>query len=460
MARRVMLIGLDCVPPSLAFERYRARMPNLSALCARGCYAALRSIVPPITVPAWAAMVSGRDPGELGLYGFRKRIERSYELALASSRDVQMERVWDVLAKRGLRSTLIAVPPSFPPFPVQGELVGCFLTPTSDDAFTYPAALRGELAARFGAYVPDVDVRTSDKASLEQRLHAMTRQHFAMARHLWATRDPDFMMFVEIGPDRLHHAFFADMDDAHPRHDPNSPYRGVGERYYELLDRELGELVALADEQTAVLVVSDHGARPLREAFRINEWLRREGLLVLRGEPASATPLSRELVDWGRTRVWAEGGYYARVFFNVAGREPQGIVAQDDFASLRAQVQTKLAAVGGAHGERWENLVASPAELYRTVRGFAPDLIAIFDELAVRPIATVGSAALYAPCDDRDADGCNHDFDGIFVAAGAGVTARGELPRCAIQDVGATVLALLSCPKPPDWLGEDRSAER
>ncbi len=452
-----MLIGLDCVPPKLAFERYRAHMPNLTALCARGAFGRLRSTVPPITVPAWTAMISGRDPGEIGLYGFRKRAPRSYALSLADSRDVQVERVWDVLAKQGLRSSVIAVPPSSPPFKVQGELVSCFLTPGASEPHTFPAQLAGELAARFGAYVPDVEVRQRGRDGLAEALAAMTRQHFAIARHLWETREPDFMMFVEIGPDRLHHAFYADIDPEHPRHDPASPFLDVGPAYYALLDQELGALLALADDDTAVLVASDHGARPLREAFRINAWLIREGLLTLRAAPSSPAPLSAELIDWSRTRAWAEGGYYARVFLNVAGREPEGIVPADEAPALMQKLRAALASVRGPGGEPWANEVEAPAQLYRAVRGEAPDLIAIFDGLSVRPIATVGTDALYAESDDRDADACNHDPHGIFVCAGAGVRARGAQPDAVIQDVGASVLGLFGVAQPADWLGQDRT---
>ncbi|MDB4986581.1 MAG: hypothetical protein JWN04_1759 [Myxococcaceae bacterium] len=457
MARRVMLIGLDCVPPALAFDRYRYLMPNLTALCERGAFAKLRSTHPPITVPAWTAMISGRDPGELGLYGFRKRVPNSYALELASSRDVQVERVWDVIAKQGLRSSLIAVPPSAPPFAVHGELVSCFLTPSSEEAHTYPAQLAGELCARFGPYLPDVEVRAADRSGLEPALIAMTRQHFAIARHLWTTREPDFLMLVEIGPDRLHHAFYADLDPTHPEHRVDGPYNQVGERYYALLDRELGSMLALADDDTAIIVASDHGARPLRSAFRINEWLLREGFLRLRHVPEQAAPLRAEWVDWSRTQAWAEGGYYARVFFNVRGREPEGIVAPGEVPALSARLCEALAAVHGANGEPWNNAVDAPETLYRAVRGFAPDLLAVFDDLNVRPVATVGSDGLHAPRDDRDADACNHDVHGIFVCAGAGVSARGELAECAIQDVGATVLKLLEVTQPADWLGRDRS---
>jgi predicted AlkP superfamily phosphohydrolase/phosphomutase len=451
MGRRVMLVGLDCVPPALAFERYAHVMPNLTRLRSRGAFARLCSTTPPITVPAWTAMISGRDPGELGLYGFRKREPGSYALTLADSRDVQVERVWDLLARQGLRSSIIAVPPSSPPFAVTGELVSCFLTPDADSPHTHPAPLAGALRARFGPYIPDVEVRAAEREGLEEALSAMTRQHFAIARYLWTEREPDFLMMVEIGPDRLHHAFYAEIDPTHPRHSP--AFAGVGERYYALLDRELGSLLELADAETAVLVASDHGARPLRGAFRINEWLQREGLLTLKEQVRG--PLRAEHVDWSRTRAWAEGGYYARVFCNVRGREPHGIV--EDVDAFVDQLARKLRAVTGPNGQAWNNRVERPQDLYRAVRGFAPDLIAIFAELDVRPIATVGTHELYAERDDRDADACNHDMYGIFALAGAGVQSRGQMADCEIQDVGATVLALMGVEQPSDWLGRSRA---
>src|SRR5688500_5945389 len=152
-----MLIGLDCVPPSLAFGRYRAEMPCLSALIARGAHARLRSTFPPITVPAWTSMVSGRDPGELGVYGFRTRRAGQYGLSTVDASAMQLPRVWDLLSQQGKRSSVLFVPPSYPPFAVQGECVSCFLTPDAEHTHTFPARLAGELAARFGAYIPDLE---------------------------------------------------------------------------------------------------------------------------------------------------------------------------------------------------------------------------------------------------------------------------------------------------------------
>ncbi len=453
-----MLIGLDCVPPGLAFERYREHMPNLSRLMQMGSFAHLRSTFPPITVPAWTSMVSGRDPGELGVYGFRTRPRGQYALSANAALTVRTKRVWDLLAERGGRSSVLFVPPSYPPLQVSGESVSCFLTPDAEHPHTFPARLAGELAARFGAYMPDLaHVRTADPVNLYGELERMTSQHFAMAGYLWETRVPDFMMLVEIGPDRFHHVYWEYLDPAHPRYVPGNPYEQLGPRYYGLLDRELGALISRAGPETAVIVASDHGARALRGGFCINEWLRREGWLVLRREPSPAGPLTPELVDWSRTRAWAAGGYYARVFLNVSGREPEGIVPPTQREDARRALRECLLAVRGPDGRAWDNRVETPETLYREVRGEAPDLLAIFDDLGVRALSTLGTGALFSEGAGRGADGCNHDWDGILVMAGPGVQARGDLGRCDIYDVGASALALLGIDKPTDWLGQDRT---
>ncbi len=455
-----MLIGLDCVPPGLAFGRYREHMPNLTALMAGGSFARLRSTFPPITVPAWTSMVSGRDPGELGVYGFRTRKTGQYALSTLDSRAIQMPRVWDVIAERGKRSAVLFVPPSYPALNVLGESVSCFLTPDAEHPHTYPARLAGELAARFGPYIPDLEhIRTADKLRLFHELERMTMQHFAMARYVWDTRQPDFLMMVEIGPDRFHHVYWEHLDPEHPGYEPGNPFEQLGPRYYALIDRELGALCAMADAETAILIASDHGARALKGCFCINEWLIRAGWLVLRDDAQGRAPqaLKPECVNWSRTRAWAEGGYYARVFLNVEGREPEGCIPPERYAEERKVLRDALVAVCGPDGASWNNKVETPETLYRAVRGDAPDLLAIFDDLNVRALSTVGGGSLFAGGDDRGADGCNHDWDGIFVLSGAGIAPRGELPTCDIYDVGASVLALLGIDKPLDWLGCDRS---
>src|SRR5581483_7737681 len=164
----------------------------------------------------------------------------------------------------------------------------------------------------------------------------------AVIRYLMSTREWDYVQLVEIGLDRIHHGFWKHHDPQHRQHDPSSEFRNVVTDYYLYLDEEIGKTLELIDEETGVLVVSDHGAQRLDGGFCVNEWLCREGLLVLNEYPKTVTPFAKLSVDWSRTKVWSEGGYYARFFFNVKGREPNGTIEQADYETFRDEMKARL----------------------------------------------------------------------------------------------------------------------
>ncbi|MEL6151786.1 MAG: alkaline phosphatase family protein, partial [Chloroflexota bacterium] len=76
--KRVLVIGMDCVPPHFVFDAFRDDMPVLRQLTDGGTWGTLHSSVPCITVPAWSSMLTSRDPGSLGFYGFRNRAAHDY----------------------------------------------------------------------------------------------------------------------------------------------------------------------------------------------------------------------------------------------------------------------------------------------------------------------------------------------------------------------------------------------
>ncbi len=109
--KRVAVFGLDCAEPSLMFERWADLLPNTQRLMASGTYGPLTSSMPPITVPAWSCMASSKDPGTLGIYGFRNRKDHSYDgLSIATSRAVREPRLWDILTDRGRDNIIVGVP--------------------------------------------------------------------------------------------------------------------------------------------------------------------------------------------------------------------------------------------------------------------------------------------------------------------------------------------------------------
>ncbi len=453
---KMIVIGLDCAAPALVFDRYRDAMPNVSALAEEGTWGTLRSSEPPITVPAWTCMLSGRDPGELGLYGFRSRVPGETGLRLANGGDVRVKRVWDWLGEQGLRVAPLFVPLTSPPPPVRGHSVSGFLWPGDQSPWCFPRALEDELEARFGRYQQDVeDFRSDDLSRIFEAIQRMTDQHFDIAEHVWSRKQPDFMMMVEIGVDRFHHAFWHHIDPTHPRH-PNDPrWLHAGREYYAQLDSRIGALRRMAGEEVAVIVVSDHGARAMIGGFCINQWLIREGYLALRKEPEGVTPLTHDRIDWTKTRAWAEGGYYARVFLNVAGREPRGIVAPEEASELTETLAAELGALTDQDGAAVQARVSIPHQTYRQARGFPPDLMVYFDDLALRAIGSVGHRAVRVEENDTGPDSCNHDWDGIFVMGGADLPKRGRVEGAEIYDVTPTILSAFGIERPPGILGRD-----
>ncbi|HEX6352561.1 alkaline phosphatase family protein [Actinophytocola sp.] len=455
MPQRVALIGLDCGTPQLAFDRFAADMPTLTRLREDAAWGPMRSVVPPITVPAWACMMSGRTPGELGVYGFRDRRDHDYgSLAFASSDKFTLPRLWDVLSGQNRRSVVLGVPGTYPPAPIHGEMVSCFMAPSTDADFTYPRELRDEVQEVTGGYQLDVDnFRSPELARISQQIFDMSEQRFTLAGHLARTREWDFFSFVDMGPDRLHHGFWRYCDPEHPRYEPGNQWEHVFRDYYRALDAHLATFLEGLPDDTAVLVVSDHGGQPMVGGFCVNEWLRQQGLLVLAEEPTGPTRMSDAKVDWSRTTAWAEGGYYGRIFLNVAGREPQGTVPARDVESTLDQVAAAIEAIVDEDGQPMGNRAMRPADVYPEVRAIPPDLIVYFGDLRWRALATLGlGRGLYSPDNDTGPDHANHAEQGIFVLAG---TDRDPGPRegLSLYDVAPTLQDLLGLPRQPGQRG-------
>ncbi len=461
MRRRLMVIGLDCVPPRFVFEDWAEELPNLKRLTDTGIYGHLRSTTPPITVPAWATMVTSKDPGTLGFYGFRNRVDYSYErLAFVTSRWVREKTVWDYLSAAGKTSVVIGVPPSYPPKPLQGWMISCFLTPGPDSEYAYPPELKREIEARFGEYRLDVrNFRTHDKAWLLKEIYALTEQRFDVARYLATTRDWDFFMFVDMGPDRIHHGFWQFMDPQHHRYEPGNPFEHSIREYYRFLDQKVGQLLDDLEglgEPIDIMVVSDHGAKRMDGGIAINEWLINEGYLTLKAYPDQVTRFTPDMVDWSRTRAWASGGYYARIFLNVVGREPQGTILPEDYERVRQELIDKLEALGNEQGEPIGTRVYRPEELYTQTRNIPPDLIAILGDLYWRSVGSVGygRGTVWVYENDTGPDDANHDWEGIFIMSGPSVKARGPRQGLQIYDVGATILAYFGLEPEDELLGK------
>ncbi len=453
---KLVVIGLDCAAPQLMFEKWTDRLPNIKKLMDNGQYGNLRSTEPPITVPAWTAMMTSKDPGTLGFYGFRNRAEYNYDaLFFANANAVKEKTVWNYLSRKRLSSLLLGIPQTYPPKPLRGLMVSSFLTPSKDVQWTYPAEAAKEVdAAAGGDYIIDVkDFRTNKKEWLLEQIIEMTKRRFKAFRGL-LKKDFDFNMMVEMGTDRIHHAFWRFMDTNHRLYKPGNPFEHAIRDYYELIDREIGETLQGVPEDATVMIVSDHGAKTMVGAIAINEFFIKEGLLTLKQRPEKPGRMTMDMVDWEKTKCWGEGGYYSRIFFNVKGREPQGQIDPADLPAFQKELIAKLEGICDENGNNIGTKVLIPQEVYAKVNGIAPDLIVYLGDLDWRSAGSVGLDCIHLYENDTGPDDANHAKNGVVVISPANGRATRGGGQYSIYDIAPTILDHFGIAVPKDMKGK------
>ena len=188
----------------------------------------------------------------------------------------------------------------------------------------------------------------------------------------------------------------------------------------------------------------------------VNEWLIQEGYLTLKTQPTSLTAIDRCEIDWSKTKVWGDGGYYARIFLNIEGREPQGIVKADEVESLRDELKAKFEALEDPDGVNIGTTVYKSRDIYHECNGVPPDLIVYFGDLYWRSVGTVGYGSMYTFENDTGPDDCNHAQYGIVIKRDPSVyegTGGRELSGLQLMDMAPTILQQLDVPIPTDMQG-------
>ena len=260
-------------------------------------YGDLASITPPITVPAWACAMTGKTPGQLGIYGFRNRKDTTYDgLSIATSRSVKEPAVWDALGAAGKRSLLIGVPPaSRRPRSSRAGASACFLTPPSAEPVRVPGRARDR--DRGGARRGRVHLRHPElpPAGLRLRAGPDLQDDRAAVPGGAAPDQEQALGLLHDGARSAWTGCTTASGSSTTRRTrstrPGNKYETAFHDYYRFLDQEIGTLLEVLPEDVVTIVMSDHGARPMMGGLCFNDWLIQEGYLVLKEPVREITPI-------------------------------------------------------------------------------------------------------------------------------------------------------------------------
>jgi predicted AlkP superfamily phosphohydrolase/phosphomutase len=304
-------------------------LPNLGRLVSEGDLKEMETVQPPVSLVTWTSYMTGANPGRHGIYGFIDRRPGSYDLFKLNGANVSLPSLWEVLSRAGKRVVVVNVPATYPPRPVNGSLVACFLSPSLDKA-TYPPAL----ARRLGAINYRIDVERglemTDRDAILADVDLALRKRFEAAAALLSQESWDFFQLHVMETDRVNHLLWGDYETA------DSPYRDAFLSFYRTLDDLVGELMARLPRECDLIALSNHGFCRLRREVNINRFLEeRDWLEFARRKP-------RRLADMAACSK-AYSLLPGRIYMNLRGREPAGsVLDRDEYAGFRKGLEADL----------------------------------------------------------------------------------------------------------------------
>ncbi len=458
---KVLVFGIDGAMPEMIFGEWLDELPNIKRLMEQGCYARLNSTIPPVSGSAWIGMLTGKSPADHGIFEYIYRKNYSYhDVHVTTSYNIRSKTIWEILSERGKESIISFIPVTYPPRPLKGILITGPMTPQTEDVeCTYPKELKQEIKEVLGesltADVPDFkNFRNLPKPEIVKEIYRLSKMHIKTMKYLIKNKEWDLFFTVINGSDRLNHMFWRYMDKKHRKYEPDSEFENVLKDYYKFVDKELGEILEGLDEDVKVIVVSDHGITRMHNRVNLTDWLIKEGYMVLKEPVTEKKRFSFDLVDWGKTKVFAIGAYDAQIFINLRGREPEGIVEREEYRGLIKELEGKLKEISGDDGWRLDTHVFVKKRDYdgKAIEE-APDMVIYFDDLQYGCNTTlVGNETLWSPSTAQGSDDAAHSKQGIFIMNKS--ERKGDIGEVSYLDIAPTILDGLGEEIPEDMGGE------
>jgi len=476
---RTLFIGLDGATFHILDDLTRDQpgqglvMPFLQQFMAQGFRAPLRSTPHPLTPPAWTTLVTGRNPGEHGIYDFMRVDDRQHDVffTLYDFRDIRCETLWSIASRQNRRVVSLNFPMMAPPPKLNGSLIPGF-TPwkhlrrnmTPDTLYERLQAIPGfhpkELAWDFERENQVGEDMDGDYLAAWISYHLPREElWFEVARKLLLEDQPDLLAVMFDGTDKIQHQAWAYLDPDLRPEQPDADYQKLRDLcldYFRRLDGYLAELIRLAGPDVQVFMASDHGFTGASRIVRINRYLADLGYLTYQNvadtdaaRRRAASPFA--YLDWNKTVAYCPTPSSNAIFIRIAHAPGQPGIAPADYAAFRARLIEQLYALQDpATGELViRDILTREAAFPGQATASAPDLTLVLADYGFVSIRNLEPVVIYRP---KPAG--THHPDGIFLASGPGLQPGWHNESLPIATVAANLLYSLDLPIPADFDGK------
>jgi len=453
-------------------------MPFLKDFVASGARAELRSVVPPLTPPAWTSLVTGRSPGNHGVFDFFRPVSPdSPYMQVTTSHDVHAETIWSIASRYDLRVTSLNFPLMFPPPHINGYVVpggwmpwrqlrlGCYPSDLYDRLKSSPGFNARELAMDPSLEAKAIEGCDKDEYEDWINLHIRREQHWAeILRYLVKHEQCELTAVLFDGVDKLQHLCWRFLDPAFLNTLQSPQERHIRElclQYFRQLDELLAEVVSISDRDANIVIASDHGFGATEAVFYVNSWLQQHGYLAWADDQAFQEQQPEELgfrmaarysylIDREHTTAYASSPSSNGIHIVTPDGQCSPEVPGEDYYHLRDRLMDSLRSFTDPEkGERVVSRIWTKEEAFAgPYQAFAPDLT-----LALRDGGQISILPSGVPLKRRIEPKGTHRPQGVFIAGGRGVRPGLVLPQLSILDVAPVLLHCLGLPIPADLEG-------
>lgn len=495
---KCFIVGLDGATFDLLLPWIQeGHLPFFKKLLSESAWGQLHSTYPPLTAPAWASFMTGKKPGNHGIFDFFYRKPDSYEQSLHSILSIKDQTFWDILGDDGRTVGVINLPLTYPPQPVNGFMISGLLTPHDSRKFIKPDHLLAEIEEKVGPYLLHHDYTGNPKTVIEEA-NKILEYRTKVALYLYKKHPKDFFMVHYYSTDRIQHEFWHLMDPKHPLFNQKQydKYKDLILGFYRNLDSQLQILTECLDENTLLIVMSDHGFGPIDKFMSVNKWLLDEGFIRLRrnvftflrrllfslgftysniaklilklglGKKAIQVGryrrqkiqekifLSLRDVDWKRTIAYSIGNF-GQIFINMKGREPKGIIPDDKYKAVCQEIEKKLKQFADPQtAEKVTEKVLRKEQIFQGEYLFqAPDLFFLTNNMTIKPngLSDFTSKAIL---ETAFASTGHHRLNGILIGYNPLIIKKDfPIKKAGIIDIVPTILYAMGSPVPSDMDG-------
>lgn len=496
-SEKVFILGLDGASPEVIESLITlGRLPTFEKMKKEGVTGKLRTTIPPITGSAWSSFMTGKNPGKHGIFDFITRKEGTYHLTPINSNLREGKPFWSRASDAGKRICIFNVPITYPPEKVNGVMVSGMLTPRHRTDYTQPQSLAKELEQVTGGYRIHMDESFSkgQEERFLKHLYEVTDQRIRAMEYLFKKEDWDLFIGIIEGVDLIQHELWHCWDPGHFRHpSSNGRFTDAILSFYQKMDELLRRILEeWIDSRWTIIIMSDHGAGPLKKLFYINNFLMRKGFLKLKGGMRSSIKhlffqagfvpmtfyhlllriglgrmkkmarfgqseswlkpffLSFEDVEWSRTRAYSFGSTAGQIYLNLKGREPNGIVSPGEEAEeVRKEIIQELRRlVDEETGEEVVGEIYRKEELYHGPHlKDAPDIVFLPKTFEIAAFGEYEFAS-HRMIDYSWGVSGSHRMDGLLTMRGRLFQQGMSLQGARIIDLAPSVLYLLGLPIP------------